>query len=345
MIPCNSPPKTPEVGMAPFHDIPGLAPPPEFQERFKFMICSSGLLKDRPNFDRHRSIHSDLSTTSKEPIRKPEMTLTGLGIQEVSATEGISEPSPVAEGLRRRRQGPREVETERARRPASFRRASSSRASASMPSTPVFSATSDHATHSGWEFLAYSPLVRALSPYMEPIVLLLSSLIWIFEIVGWIWLELLAVSAIALCGFVNIVVTMSMEKRHGRPRTKRRRSRADRQRGTSKTDGGPRQADIGTTSRPEEDEPVIESPTAPSAPSDNRSPKSETVDDSTTTRNGQAAASVPPPTKRVDAEEESSEPTSLQGMALETLQAVIQNAEEMDDVIANAFSVIESSDM
>lgn len=341
--PLENPPAVSEPEMVTSDNIPGLAPPPAFQERFKFMICSSRLLKDRPNFDGARSMQTEM-------LPERRMTLAGLGIQDVSDVDGAQWNESIlgAEGLRRRKAPSRELTVEGERQPASFRRASSSRASASTPSTPIFSSSSEHASHSGWEFLAYSPLVRALSPYMEPIILLLSSLIWIFEIVGWIWLELLAVSAIALCGCANIVVTISREKKQDRSRMGRRRSRESRKRETSDIQDEPevssddKQATIDAMPPLEDEQRAVQPPTSPSR---KEPPRNEIPEDSAESENVESLASVPPPTARVDMSESSTEPTSLQGMALETLQCVIQDAEEMDDVIAKAFSIIEASDM
>ena len=62
------------------------------------------------------------------------------------------------------------------------------------------------------------------------------------------------------------------------------------------------------------------------------------------TKNTESFASVAVPIAAQKVGEQSCEPTSLQGMALETLEAVVQNAQEMDDAIANAFSIIEAAD-
>lgn len=339
----------------PSDDIPGLAPPPAFQERFKFIICSSRLLEDRPNFDARRSIYTDsLRGVKTESLVHPGITLAGLGIQDVSEVADFKggDTALGTEGLRRRKVPPREVTVDRARQPASFRRASSSCATASAPSDPAHFSPTDNASHSGWDLLAYSPLLGALSPYMEPVILLLSSLIWILDIVGWIWLELLAVSAIAFCGCVNIVATMSKGKRQGRTVMQRRRSHIRRASSRQKSQDIPDKALINHDQRQDSSTDVLlpreaanPSTRPPTRTSQHGSPKSESFHNTKRMADSETSALLPVPPVAADVEEQSFKPISLQGMALETLQAVVQNAEEMDDAVANALSIIEAADV
>ena len=318
------------------------------------MICSSRLLEDRPSFDGRRSIHADSSRGVKtESLLHSGITLAGLGIQDVSEVEDArgDDTALGTEGLHRRKVPPREVMVDRARQPASFRRASGSCATASAPSDPARSLPIDNASHRGWDFLAYSPLLGALSPYMEPIILLLSSLIWILDIVGWIWLELLALSAIAFCGCVNIVATMSKEKRQGRTAMRRRRSRTRRASSRQGIQDIPDKAPVNHDHR-QDSMGVVLPPEAASFTTQPQtrislhgSPQSESLHATKRTADSETSARLSVSPVVTDVEEQSFKPISLQGMALETLQAVVQNAEEMDDVVANAFSIIEAADV
>lgn len=334
--------------MAPLEGIPGLYPPPAFQERFKYIICSSGLLKERPDFEGKRHLHPD-NTSAQLGIPEPRITLAGLGIQAVSYGRGDDEnivQEPETGGLRRRnilrRQSGSQVEVTSP--PASFRRPSSS--SASAPSTPVFSSAKEYPSYTGWRFLAYTPFVRAISPYTEPIVLLLSSLLWMFQIVGWIWLEILAVGAIVLCGFTNIIVKMSTEEKRNRSRTRSRKSRrSSRDSASKRTISAPRTKQEQNSVKLDLTENIAADNLGMTSTS---SPTEESVQETSRNAagNDESAAIVlatqlePPKTHDLG----TPEPTSLQGLALGTLQTVVQNAEEMDEVIGNALTVIGESE-
>lgn len=339
-----------EPEMTPLEGIPGLHPPPAFQERFKYVICSSGLLKERPDFEGKRRARRDSTAHVPHEMQEPRMSLAGLGIQDVSYDHGYEELDTAAlqkGGLRRRRIGSGERENEMATPPESFRRLSSSCASASARSTPVLPSSKEY-RYRGWRSLAYMPFVRALSPYMEPIVLLLSSLLWIFEIVGWIWLEILAVGAIALCGFANVIVKMSKEEKRSRSRA---RTRTRRSRSAERI---PHSAHATSAVAVQQEMP---------------SAQPEQIDDLSTIKPGTVSAihqneqSGGEMSHRADEHDEpaaitlatqlrqpddtysgTQEATSLQGIALETLQAVVQNAEGMDEVIGNALTLIGESE-
>lgn len=335
--------------MAPIEGIPGLNPPPAFQERFKYIICSSGLLKERPDFEGKRHLHHD-NISVKTEIPEPRMSLAGLGIQAVSyGPEEVDNivQEPKIGGLRQRNITMRQRGSQAEMRspPASFRRPSSS--SVSAPSTPVFSSSKEYPSYTGWRFLAYTPFVRAISPYTEPIVLLLSSLLWMFQIVGWIWLEILAVGAIVLCGFTNIIVKMSTEEMTSRPRARSRKSRRSSRESTSKRPT--------SVTRTKQEHPSVKlDPTENIAASDlgiisTPSPTEESVHKTSrkVTAKQEPADIVPAKTQLEIPKVSDSvrhEATSLQGLALETLHTVVRNAEEMDEVIGNALTVIGESE-
>lgn len=275
------------------------------------------------------------------------MSLAGLGIQAISYGHGDDEnitTEPETSGLRRRNILERESQRQMPNPPASFRRPSSS--SASVPSTPVFPSSNEYQSYTGWRFLAYTPFVRAISPYTEPIVLLLSSLLWMFQIVGWIWLELLAVGAIVLCGFTNIIVKMSTEEKRNRPRARSRKSRRASRDSTSKR-GTP-------THRVAQAEPGVKSDLIENIATSKPGSISTSIpigesnrDETRNAIENHESAAIVPVTQLEPAEAPDSdthEATSLQGLALETLQTVVQNAEEMDEVIGNALTVIGESE-
>lgn len=337
-----------EPEMTPLEGIPGLNPPPAFQERFKYIVCSSGLLKERPNFGGRDRSRYDNVATPLEPSNA-RMTLAGLGIQDVSYEQADDQrifAEPDTTGLRRRNNKSGEKELRTTPPPISFRRASSSSAATSVPSTPVFPSPSEYQS-SGWRFLAYTPFIRTLSPYTEPIVLLLSSLLWMFQIVGWIWLEILAVGAIALCGFTTIIVKMSTEEKRSRSRTRSKKSRRPLGDSTKRDT---------SSCGPVEEAPIVQleptpniatgEPSPTSIPNVNEHEQLDRAVSGDTVENEQSAISLPVMhLEEVDHTwPDTTEATSLQGLALETLQTVVQNAEEMDQVIGNALTVIAGSD-
>lgn len=324
---------------------PDLMPPPEFQERFKFVVCSSRLLHDRPNFDGKRDDtliqHGvDLDISNKQGL---ELSLAGLGIEGTSMdfmrTEAETGPSR-QEGLRRRRAPSPLVDVSNSSQPASFRRPSSATTSTYSDFTPLSAAyPTAISADSGWRFLASMPFFCTLAPYTEPMVLLLSCSLWILQIVGWIWLEVLAAMAIALCGILNIVVR-SMEKEEiSREEIKRRKGIHKR---TETKNGKRRHMErykIPTSDAVSIDRVDTEENRTLRAIPKGSDPK---ILEQTTMTSGTNLPSEPRQQHGNVKEEDGSQ--SFHGLALESLQAVVAGADQMDEVIGQALSMIRHSE-
>ncbi|KAJ9124228.1 hypothetical protein QFC22_001026 [Naganishia vaughanmartiniae] len=331
-----------------FSDItPGFIPPPEFQERFKFVVCSSRLLHDRPNFDGKRDstqfeLGIGLGARHNEGL---ELSLAGLGIEGMTMdynkaetqTQTVSTEPSRDDGLRRRRVPPPLIDVHDSAQPASFRRPSSATISSYSGITPL-SATYPDAllADSGWRFLAYMPFFYTLAPYTEPVVLLLSCSLWILQIVGWIWLEVLAAMAIALCGILNIVVRSMNEEDVSREEIKRRKGIRKR---TEKNDGKGRHVERRKSSTSKE---LL---TRDLNTEDTRTLRTISMNGDQKIPENATTTSVKVPWREEDGiSKEDNSSQSLHGLALETLQAVIVEADQMDEVIGQALSMIRDSE-
>ncbi|KAJ9106312.1 hypothetical protein QFC21_001457 [Naganishia friedmannii] len=327
-----------------FLDItPDLIPPPEFQERFKFVVCSSRLLHDRPNFDGKRGDtlvqHGiGLATGHDQGL---ELSFAGLGIEgtTMNFNEAATHEPSRDDGLRRRRAPSPLVDVNMSCQPASFRRLSSA-TSIYSGSTPLCAGyPTTISADSGWRFLAYMPFFCTLAPYTEPVVLLLSCSLWILQIVGWIWLEVLAAMAIALCGILNIIVRSFNEKEVSREEIKRRKGIRVRM---EKKDGKRRHVEKWKNS-------VNEPSTHDVNTEENRTLRTTPIaSDQKALENPTATletiCSHHEPLQQHEHAKGDNGSQSLHGLALESLQSVVAEADQMDEVIGQALSMIRDSE-